>query len=145
MLKLESLGTPKSKRMAMSKGWVRECTFLNLSSPSPAQNRAVRKPWRISHPSFLRILLQERKSFLPSSFFFQEFAGHTDHQAIGKGRLQAMAHELVQHLVNRQAVILAYVIQQTQGMILGEVSKGRKRVKMMPSFLAMSINPETQH
>lgn len=61
---------------------------------------------------------QRRQKLLPAILLFQLLAGHPDHHAIGKGRLEAMPGELADHLIDGQAVILTHMVQEPQGMVL---------------------------
>lgn len=54
----------------------------------------------------------------PASLLLQQLAGYSDHHAVGKWGLEAMACELAEHLVDCQAVVLPHMVQQAQSMIL---------------------------
>lgn len=54
----------------------------------------------------------------PASLLLQQLAGYSDHQAVGKWGLEAVACELAEHLVDCQAVVLPHVVQQAQSVIL---------------------------
>lgn len=60
----------------------------------------------------------DKSHSLPAILFLQLFAGHPDHHAVGKGRLEAMPGELADHLIDSQAVVLPYVVQEPQSMVL---------------------------
>lgn len=57
---------------------------------------------------------------LPAVLLLQLLAGHPDHHAVGKGRLEAMPGELADHLVDSQAVILTHMVQEPQSMVLDD-------------------------
>lgn len=51
-----------------------------------------------------------RQELLPAVLLLQLLAGHPNHHAVGKGRLEAMPGELANHLIDSQAVIPTYMV-----------------------------------
>lgn len=51
-----------------------------------------------------------RQEPLPAVLLLQLLAGHPDHHAVGKGRLEAVPRELANHFTDSQAVILTYMV-----------------------------------
>lgn len=65
-----------------------------------------------------KFLQQGKGARSPASLLLQQLAGYSDHQAVGKRGLEAVACELAEHLVDCQAVVLPHVVQQAQGVVL---------------------------
>lgn len=61
---------------------------------------------------------QGRQEPLPAVLLLQLLAGHPDHHAVGKGRLEAVPGELADHLIDSQAVVFTHVVQEPQSMVL---------------------------
>jgi hypothetical protein len=70
---------------------------------------------------------QETKESSPAVLLFQLFAGHSDHHAVGKGRLEAVPGKLANHLTDSQAVILPHMVQEPQCVVLENRGSKRQR------------------
>ena len=61
-----------------------------------------------------------RQLHVPSLGLLQQLAGDADQHAVGEGGLETGLGELVEHLGDGKAVVLPQVVQQAQGVVLGE-------------------------
>lgn len=81
-------------------------------------NEMASEPARGDGSRTRRFFQQGKWAHSPASLLLQQLAGYSDHHAVGKWGLEAMACELAEHLVDCQAVILPHMVQQAQSMIL---------------------------
>lgn len=78
---------------------------------------------------------QGKRAHSPASLLLQQLAGYSDHQAVGKWGLEAVACELAEHLVDCQAVVLPHMVQQAQSMILHREREHHKPTVVLSPFV----------
>lgn len=99
-------------------------------------NEMASEPARGDGSRTSKFFQQAKGACSPASLLLQQLAGYSDHHAVSKWGLEAMACELAEHLVDCQAVVLPHMVQQAQSMILC-----RERERQKPSGFFSLLSP----